>query len=282
MYSILTPPLLLVFFLAYSLGGGRPIMATQPVHPERYIAALGAALRCRPPTSRHCTTMLSDEPGYHNRQPILAANISDLLCSLNSSTYGEIAPKIEYWIEYVFREGFATVGELVEEVSSRLWNLGGPHVARFFKEFFDAPHRSEQARSFVDKLCERVLRWFAVASAEDLSPHYGRVSKGGWNGLRRAASFVGHLIEYGLLGHDLVRRHLIKPLIAYHYASDSNSTMKSARASAIYQLFVAAGNTLLQGLLEPEDVQVCFELLDTQLYHPTEGTVGMNADTLKV
>ena len=228
--------------------------------------------------------MLSNDPGYHNRQPILATNISNLLYSLDSSTYDEIAPKIEYWIEYVLREGFTTVDELVEGVSSKVWSQAGFCVARFLKEFFDAPHRSEQARSFVDRLCKYVLRWFAVASAENLPGDLsrGHVSKGGGNGLIFAASFVGPLIGYGLLGHDLVRRHLIKPLIAHHYA-DSNSALKSVRASAVYQLFIAAGkNTLLRGLLEPEDVQVCFELLDTQFYHPTNAIVGLNAAKLKV
>jgi len=258
------------------------VIATR-LHPERYIPASGAALRCVRHTSRRRATMLSNDPGYHNRQPILATNISDLLYSLNSSTYDEIAPKVEYWIEYVLREGFTTVDELVGGVSSRVWGQGGFHVARFFKEFFDAPHRSEQARSFVEKLCRHVLRWFAVASAENFSAHlgYGYVSKGGGDGLIFAASFVGPLIKYGLLDHDLVRQHLIKPLIAHHYA-DSNSTMKSVRASAVYQLFIAAENTLLQGLLEPEDVQACFELLDTQFYRPTNGVVEPDAEKLKV
>jgi hypothetical protein len=59
-----------------------------------------------------------------------------------------------------------------------------------------------------------------------------------------------------LLSHDLVRRHLVKPLVAHH-------GYNIHRARAIYQLFVAAGKTLFQGLLEPEDVKVCFETLDT-------------------
>jgi len=66
---------------------------------------------------------MPEGPGYHNRQPILVTNISDLLSLLNASTYNEIAPKIEYWIEYVLREGFTTVDELVEEVS---WRSGWP------------------------------------------------------------------------------------------------------------------------------------------------------------
>ena len=97
-------------------------------------------------TSRRCTTMLSDDPGYHNRLPILVKNISDLLCSLNSSTYDDIAPKVEYWIEYVFCEGFTTVDELVEGVSPRVWDQGGSYTARFFKEFFDAPRRSASGK----------------------------------------------------------------------------------------------------------------------------------------
>ena len=70
----------------------------------------------------------------------------------------------------------------------------------------------------------------------------------------RAASFVGYLIERGLLSHELARQHLIKPLISH---GDNNYH----RASAIHQLFHTAGNTLLCGLLEPEDVQTCFEVL---------------------
>lgn len=41
-----------------------------------------------------------------------------------------------------------------------------PSVARFPKEFRDAPNHSEQAKTFVDELCPHVLRWFAAVSAE--------------------------------------------------------------------------------------------------------------------
>ena len=75
-----------------------------------------------------------------------------------------------------------------------------------------------------------------------------------------AASFAGHPIEQNLLSHELVRRHLIKPLIAHHHTDYDNTQV--LRASAIYQLFITAGNTLLCGLLEPKDFQVCFETLD--------------------
>jgi hypothetical protein len=34
---------------------------------------------------------------------------------------------------------------------------------------------------------------------------------------------------------------------------------------AIYGLFAAAGNTLLQGLLKPKEVQDCFEKLDIRV-----------------
>jgi hypothetical protein len=53
-------------------------------------------------------------PGYHNHQPALVAKICNLLYSLNPSTYGEIALKIEYWIEYVITEQFTTTDDLVE------------------------------------------------------------------------------------------------------------------------------------------------------------------------
>jgi hypothetical protein len=36
----------------------------------------------------------------------------------------------------------------------------------------------------------------------------------------------------------------------------------ATRALAVYRLFTAAGNTLLQGLLEPDDVRDCFDMLD--------------------
>jgi len=91
-------------------------------------------------------------------------------------------------------------------------------------------------------------------------PEYD-VSKNRGEGLVWAASFVGHLIECGLLDHDLVRSHLIKPLIAHDYAS-TDGVGRSFRALAIYQLFAAARDTLLQGLLEPEDVGACFKTLD--------------------
>jgi hypothetical protein len=220
------------------------------------------------------------DPGYHNRQSVIAAKIRNLLRSLSPSTYDQIAPKIEYWIEYGITEQFTTTDDLVERLSFVAWECDKPgEIARFFKEFRDAPHRSEQMRSFVDEFAVHVLRWFAIAAADSFAsdhdsgyayaygPHYDHsfnhslnwdvpvTPGGGWTGFPRAASFVGHLIECGLLSHDLVRRHLIKPLTAHHGYDNS-------RACAIYQLFTVAGKTLLQGLLEPGDVQVCFETLD--------------------
>ena len=202
---------------------------------------------------------MSSGPGYHNRQSVLAANICNLFYSLDSSTYNEIAPKIEYWIEYVITERFTPIEDLVERVSSVAWGecASPSDVSRFLKEFRDAPRRSEPMRSFVDEFCLHVLRWFAIAASEDPSTYLkDSIKSGGGSGFVRAALFVGHLIKCGLFSHDLVRRHLIKPLITHrgydHY-----------RAKATYQLFFVAGNTLLQGLLEPEDVQICFEILDT-------------------
>jgi hypothetical protein len=84
---------------------------------------------------------MSSGPGYHNRHPVLAANICNLFYSLDSSTYGEIAPKIEYWIEYVITEEFTTIDDLVERVSSVAWGECASllDVSRFLKEFRDAP-----------------------------------------------------------------------------------------------------------------------------------------------
>jgi hypothetical protein len=225
--------------------------------------------------------------GYHNRKGHIYSRIRSLLVALTNepSEYGEIAPKIEYWTEYVLREDFLTVDELVEDVSCVAWQQGGSfaNVGKFLKEFRDAPHRSEQARTFVTRMCSHVLRWFAIASVEDLSTSSsyrdGMVASGGGGpGFIRAASFVGHLIESGLLSHELVQQHLIKSLIN-HRDNDTNTGGPGAvRSRAIYELFTAAGNTLLQGLLELDDVQACFEKLDLRSLH----YMGFNTAKLKV
>ena len=98
-------------------------------------------------------------------------------------------------------------------------------------------------------------------------------------GFISAASFVGHLVESGVLDRGLVRRHLIKPLINHHY-TNTNDVGRSFRAMAIYELFVVARSTLLQGLLDPEDVQACFEMLSPQIH--LEGVAGMDAGYLSV
>jgi hypothetical protein len=203
---------------------------------------------------------MSSGPGYHNCQFILATKICKLLLSLSPSTYDEIAPKLRYWIEYAISEQFTTIDDLVAQVSSVVWENRGSRsdILRFLKELRDAPCHSEPMRPFVDALCLHILWWFAIAAAEDPSDGWtinSSIPNGGWSGFVRAATFVGHLIECGLLSHDLVRRHLIKPLIT-HRDHDN------VRAKVIYELFVVAGDTLLQGLLEPGDVRVCFEMLD--------------------
>ena len=213
---------------------------------------------------------MSESYGYHNRKKYLCSQIRSLLLSLTTqqSKYEEITPKIEYWIEYVLREEFLTVEELVEGVSYVAWNANSGHFAsigKFLKEFYDAPHRSDQARTFVTRMCTHVLRWFAIASVEgtwDLNWRDG-LAVGG-PGFIRAASCVGYLIKSGLLSHELVQRHLTKPLTNY-YNNDCSTTQSpgAIRASAIYELFTVAGNTLLHGLLEPDDVQACFSLLYT-------------------
>ena len=209
--------------------------------------------------------------GFHRRGHHIALKIRTLLTSLpqEPSEYDKIAPKIEFWIEYVLREQFTTVDEIVEGVSFLAWGYCNSYasIARFFKEFRDTPNRSEQARSFVDKLCEYILRWFAIVSVENLSPNEYTDLVGNYaigSCLIGAASLVGHLIERDLLSHELVRRHLVKPLITHHY-THRDDVERSVRAMAIYQLFIAAKNTLLQGVLDPEDVQDCFKALDAKI-----------------
>ena len=215
---------------------------------------------------------MSNKPGLHNRQDPISSKICSLLISLTKKPleYDQITPKIEYWIEYVLRERFMTVDELAEGVSYVAWEDGGSYasVGRFLKEFRDAPHSSEQARSFVTQLCPRVLRWFAIASVENLPGPTIRsdaaISSGGGAGFSRAASFVGHLIDRGLLSDELIGKHLIKPLINHCDDDHDSRYWRRTRANGIYQLFIAAGNILFQGLFEAEDIRVCFEILDAQ------------------
>ena len=228
---------------------------------------------------------MSKESGDHHRVAALAENICNLLLSLGPSTYDEIAPKIEYWIEFALTEHLTTISDLVEGVSSVAWESCGPEpdILRFLKEYRDAPHRSEQTRTFVDELCLRVLQQFAVASAEDLwkNRKTSPVSKRGGPGYIRAASFVGHLIEHGFLSRELVRRYLPQPLTT-HYYGEGNFKKQSIRANAIYQLFYA-GNSLLQGLLDPEDVRICFEKLDTRIaIGQVDGIYMLNEVRVKV
>jgi len=210
---------------------------------------------------------MSNEYGDHHRPLVLAENICNLLLSLDPSTYDEVSPKIEYWIEFVLTERFTTIDDLVEGISSVAWESRGSHsdISRFLKEYRDAPHRSERTGPLVDKFCLYVIQWFAVASAEDLWKNWqtSPVSKRGGSCFVCAGSFVGHLIERGLLGSEVVRRYIFEPLTAHYYDKDYFKK-QSIRANTIYQLF-AAGNNLLQGLLEPEDVQICFERLETRV-----------------
>ncbi|KAF9644371.1 hypothetical protein BDM02DRAFT_3190670, partial [Thelephora ganbajun] len=186
---------------------------------------------------------MSDNPGYHNRQDPIFWKIRSLLLALTNKSleYDQIAPKID----------------------------GGSYagVGRFLKEFRDAPHCSEQARSFITQLYLHVLRCicnsFGGRSSESRELGDSLVSIHGGTNLTRVASFVGYLIEWGLLSNELVRQHLTKPLTNHYYYS-AGSDSEIVRANAVYQLLIAAGNTLLQGLLEAEDVRVCFEMLDAQ------------------
>lgn len=89
----------------------------------------------------------------------------------------------------------------------------------------------------------------------------------GGYGFIEAALFVGHLIQCGLLNHDLVRLYLIKPLTTHYYPL-LDTPAETVRANAVCQLFAVAGSTLVQGPLEPEDIRVCFEILGAQSSRP--------------
>ena len=222
--------------------------------------------------------------GYDDCKNVLVAKVIRLLCSLTPSTYDELAPKIEYWIEYTITEQFTTPKGLAEQLSTKVWSNETAEVAHFLKELRETPNCSEPMRSFVDELCLRVLRWFAGASADSFKMDdyraRGSVPIDGGKGFVNVASFVGHLIERGLVDRELVRRHVVKPLTLYNKNQPYLSL--DIRANAIYQLFVVAGDTLLQGFLEPGDVQVFFDTLDTQASSRYSQIVGFNAVTLEV
>ena len=230
-------------------------------------------------TSYHPTIM-----PYSKRGIGVSKQIYTLFSHLNTQTYDEVAPKIEYWIEWALTQQLTTADKLVEEISSLAWtsHCSPASVGRFLKEFRDSSRRSTQAKYFVDGFCTRVFRWFAAASAEDLAmnEYSGTVANRGGCGFIEAASFVGHLIDCSLLDHALVRLHLIKPLTT-HYYPQPRRPEGIVRVNAICRLFVAAGSTLVQGLLEPEDVRVCFEILGTQPSRP-DGIEGLPATKLQV
>ena len=193
-----------------------------------------------------------------------STKIYSLFSCLDTQTYDKVALEIEYWIELVLTQQLTTVDNLVEGVSALAWTTYccPASFARFLKEFRDSPHRSAQARSFVDEFCARVFRWFAAASMEDLAMAWqeGMVANGGGYGFVNAASFIGHLICCDLLDHNLVQLHPIRSLTIHHYPR-LITPAETVRTNAIYRLFVVAGSTLVQGLLKPKDVQICFETL---------------------
>ena len=107
----------------------------------------------------------------------------------------------------------------------------------------------------------------------------GATAQNGGVGFIAGASVVGHLIECQLLDHEVVRLYLIKPL-THHYPYP-HGPARTVRAAAIYRLFAVAGNTLLRGLLELEDVRACFEMLETQLSTSVQAD-GLSTANLKV
>ena len=223
---------------------------------------------------------------YQNRSTYVSRKIHFFFSRIDTQRYDEIAPKIEYWTEFALTQQLTTVDKLVEHVSDLAWTIhpSPASVGRFLKEFRDSPRRSAQARSFVDDLSTRVFLWFVAASAEDLgidrTYYHNSLAINGGPGFTEAASLVGHLIYCGLLDHELVRLHFIKPLTTHLYSRPGRPE-GIVRINAICRLFIATGSTLVQGLLEPEDVQACFMILETHL--SSDGaTAGLSSTTLEV
>ena len=234
---------------------------------------------------RCCTTMPRSGFGYHDCKTTLGANVRGFLYSLRPSTYDKMTPRVEFWIEYIIKEGFSTPKDLAEQLSDIAWHFYdiNAEVPRFLKEFRDAPGRSEPTRSFVHEFCLHVLRFFAGATADyfHMDDSSGLIPSGGGNGFVRAAAFLGHLIKHGLLDRELVQWHVVKPLTLYNEGYPTTLGL-TIRANAIYQLFTTAGDTLLQGLLEPGDVQDCFEILDAQVTSRASKMVGFDETRFNV
>ena len=89
---------------------------------------------------------------------------------------------------------------------------------------------------------------------------------------------VSYVQRWRLLGRELVRRHPTKSLTNHHDNNDAVESPWAVRARAIYELFTAAGNTLFRGFLDPDDVQACFNILDTW----SQRKMGFDVAKLKV
>jgi hypothetical protein len=97
--------------------------------------------------------------------PIVSSQIYCLFTCLDTPTYDEVAPKLEYWTELALTQQLATVGKLVERVSEIAWTSyrSPASFARLLKQFRDSPRRSTQAGSFVDDLYTRLFLLFLAA-----------------------------------------------------------------------------------------------------------------------
>ena len=99
---------------------------------------------------------------YRNRGISVSKKIYALFWQLSPQTYDDLTPMIESWIEVALTQEFTTIDELIERVSDLVWFRpnDGFHssFARFLKGFRDSPRRLEQARSFVDGVCNRLFR----------------------------------------------------------------------------------------------------------------------------
>jgi hypothetical protein len=142
----------------------RPALSLQEAHRhwQLQVSRLVIQLGHRSAALLHHYTIMSY---YYNPQPVLAVKICGLLRSLDPSTYEEIVPEVEHWVEYFITEQFTSTDDLAERLSSVTWDHGGSSKD-------SAMHPTVQ-RSFVDGFSIYVLRWSSIAAAEDLSGYWG-------------------------------------------------------------------------------------------------------------
>ena len=100
-----------------------------------------------PHNRRGCniTPAVPERCGYDHYKDPLIANVRGFLSFLHPSTYHEMTPKIEFWIETIIKEGFLTAKGLAEQFSEIAWwnDDRNAEIPWLLKEFCDAVEQAQ-------------------------------------------------------------------------------------------------------------------------------------------